>query len=150
MLVPYTTRPSATPGQITRCGASNMWKRTCPLSIAPQLGVGGPRPKPRKLSPASARIIPGTLPVKATMVGARMLGRTWRSSIRSVPLPMAVAAARYMSSLMRITVLRISREPTIPPSDRMNIIAGIEVPVMDTITSRMLRPGMHIHASTKR
>ena len=85
------------------------------------------------------------------MVGARMLGSTWRSSIRSVPLPMAVAAARYMSSLMRITVLRISLEPTIPPSDRMNIIAGTDVPVMDTMTSRMDQAQVwHIHASTKR
>ena len=127
-----------------------MWKRTCPLSIAPQLGVGGPMPKPRKLSPASARMYPGTLPENSTMVGARMLGSTWRNRMRPVPLPIACAAARYMSSLMRITVLRISREPTMPPSDRMKIMAHTEVPMIDTITIRMIRPGIAIQASTKR
>ena len=47
-----TVNTSATDGNTTMCGASNRWLRPS-LSIAPQLGVGGAIPRPRKLNDAS-------------------------------------------------------------------------------------------------
>src|SRR5262252_9813602 len=47
-----TVNTSAKDGNTTMCGASNKWLRPS-LSIAPQLGVGGAMPSPRKLSDAS-------------------------------------------------------------------------------------------------
>ena len=70
---------------------------------APQLGVGGGMPRPRKLRLASERMIPGTIVVYRTMMGAMILGRIWRISTLEVELPIARAASRYKSSLVSVT-----------------------------------------------
>ena len=51
--------------------------------------MSGGRPKPRKLSAASDMITPPTLMLKMMMIGAAMLGSTWRSSERRRELPIA-------------------------------------------------------------
>ena len=69
-----------------------MYCRPSRLSMPPQLGMSGGRPKPRKLSAASDMITPPTLMLKMMMIGAAMLGSTWRSSERRRELPIACAA----------------------------------------------------------
>ena len=54
--------------------------------------MSGGSPKPRKLSAASDMITPPTLMLKMMMMGAAMLGSTWRSSERRRELPIACAA----------------------------------------------------------
>src|SRR5437763_1507707 len=51
--------------------------------MPPQDGVGGGTPRPRKLSPASARIAPPIVTEETTMMYELTLGSTWRNNIRS-------------------------------------------------------------------
>src|SRR3972149_3598080 len=67
----------ASPGTVVRWGATN---RKClpSLIIAPQEGVGGATPRPRKLNPASAtiaRAIPRRIPGKAKRMSASRMKR---------------------------------------------------------------------------
>ena len=63
-----------TPGHSARCGAISMYCRPSRLSMPPQLGMSGGRPKPRKLSAASDMITPPTLMLKMMMIGAAIEG----------------------------------------------------------------------------
>ena len=69
-----------------------MNSRPSRLSIPPQLGTEIGRPNPRKLSAASLMITAPTLMVNTMMIGAPILGRTWRTSVRHLVLPIASAA----------------------------------------------------------
>ena len=85
---------SASPGSIASRGDTSMYLRPSLLSIAPQLGTSSGKPKPRKLSDASEMITPPTVIEKITMMGAAMLGHTWRSRVRVCRLPMLRAASK--------------------------------------------------------
>jgi hypothetical protein len=94
IFTPYTSTLKKRPGHNAIQGAWNIYVRASPLSIPPQLGFGGGIPKPRKLKPASARIVPGIDIVKIIMIGARILGKTCFLSIDHVELPIATAELR--------------------------------------------------------
>ena len=51
------------------------------LSMAPQLGTLGGRPKPRKLNDASLMITPPMLMVNTTITTGAILGSTWRKNV---------------------------------------------------------------------
>ena len=72
----------ATPGAITRCGATSMNSRP-PQSIVPHSGAGGWTPRPRKPSaePTSTAWPASRLISMITVVVA--LGRMWRSRMRA-------------------------------------------------------------------
>ena len=63
------------------------------LSMLPQLGCGGGMPKPRKLTDASASMLPPTETVNSTIIGATICGATWRARMRRVLAPVARAAS---------------------------------------------------------
>ncbi len=94
MLIPYTATLRATPGQIASQEPSYMYVRPSQLSMPPQLGAGGGIPTPRKLRLASARILPATDTLKATIMTGITLGRTCRQSMCGVEEPMALAASK--------------------------------------------------------
>src|SRR5204863_5812259 len=84
-----SVKDSAMAGTRTMWGAiRRAWKPSA--AIAPQDGVGGWTPRPRKLKKASKRMGWGTPKVAWTMIGPKPLGRRWR--LRS--LVGRVAAAR--------------------------------------------------------
>src|SRR5262245_20199685 len=70
-------------------------------SMLPQLGLGGGSPRPRKLRPASARMTPAIPTVAWTMTGPAMLGRRWRTRMRSELAPAARAESTNSSSRER-------------------------------------------------
>jgi hypothetical protein len=69
-----------------------MYCRADPLSMPPQVGVGGGMPKPRKLKAASVIMISGTRVVNRIIVGAIRLGRICRIRILLVEQPIATLA----------------------------------------------------------
>ena len=91
-----------------------MYWRPDPLSIPPQLGVGGGIPNPRKLKPASTITTAGIRILKSTIMGAMILGKISRISILRVEHPVAAAADTYMFCLTLITVPLMILEPPIP------------------------------------
>ncbi len=84
----------ATPGNVDSHHAVLMNDRPS-FSIAPQSGVGGRIPRPRKLSAAPAMMAPGMPSVTRTMIGADTLGRTCRKTMRRSPHPATRAASTY-------------------------------------------------------
>ena len=68
-----------------------MYWRPSRLSIPPQLGISIGRPKPRKLKAASEMITPPTLMLNTTIIGAAILGSTWRTIIFHCEAPIATA-----------------------------------------------------------
>src|SRR5690606_6953435 len=61
--------------------------------MLPQLGLGARVPMPRKLSEASMRMAEATHSVISAMMGAMMLGMTWRTMMTGVRTPTAMAAS---------------------------------------------------------
>ena len=92
MLNASTTRLIATPGKIARYGAVSRFLRPSPLSIAPQVGVGGGVPSPKKLNAASMTMAFPSHTVAMTRIGANTFGSTWRATIRPGEAPRACAA----------------------------------------------------------
>ena len=69
-----------------------MYWRPSRLSMPPQLGIWSGRPKPRKLNDASVMITAPMLMLKMTIIGAAILGSTWRTSVFPVEQPITAAA----------------------------------------------------------
>ena len=92
MLMPYTTMVRHRPGQIANRGAMVMYWRPPRLSMPPQLGTSGGRPKPRKLSEASATMMAPMVIEKMMMMGGMTFGSTCRHRICAAGLPTARAA----------------------------------------------------------
>ena len=111
----YTTTVRQRPGQIASHGANSMNRRPSLLSMPPHVATSGGRPKPRKLSEASAMMTPPMVTVKVMIMGAMMLGSTWRKMVLAALAPNASAAWRYIFSLTPMTALRAMREPPMPP-----------------------------------
>ena len=65
--------------------------------MRPQVGVGGGTPMPRKLRPASRRIVPEVLSAAITMSVGATFGSTWRSEDAAVAGPHARARRRTKS-----------------------------------------------------
>ena len=106
-------------------------------------------PKPRKLSPASARIVPGTDMLKMIIIGAKILGRICFLSIVGVESPIATADCRYVFSFMLKTMPLNILEPPIPPViPKIMIICHKPGPTIEIRTMRITKPGRHIKAST--
>src|SRR3989442_5683374 len=90
-----SVRESAIGGARTMWGAMrSAWKPSA--AMAPQEGVGGWTPRPRKLKKASNRMACGIPKVAWTMMGPSALGRMWRAGtvVGPGPLPPAAAAQR--------------------------------------------------------
>src|SRR6185437_2920936 len=92
-LVPNTTRLMAMPGNTTSQGAVRTYSAADSDSMRPQEGCGSGMPRPRKESDASVRMAEPSWAVASTMSGASVLGRTWRSAMRSSLMPTARAAS---------------------------------------------------------
>ncbi|MBA7611302.1 hypothetical protein ES703_18522 [subsurface metagenome] len=106
-------------------------------------------PKPRKLRLASVIITPGTCRLNWIIMGAIILGRICRVSSLVVGQPIVIAACRYTFSLMPITALLITLEPTMPPSiPKVMITDHIPGPIIEIMTIRTTSPGRHITPST--
>src|SRR6184192_1382395 len=83
---------SAIAGASTMWGAMrSAWKPSA--AMAPQEGVGGWTPRPRKLKKASNRMACGIPKVAWTMMGPSALGRMWRERILLGRVPLARAAS---------------------------------------------------------
>src|SRR2546430_7231159 len=83
---------SAIAGASTMGGEMRMaWKPAA--AIAPQDGVGGGTPRPRKLRKASKRMAMGTPMVAWTIIGPSEFGRMWRKMIRFALAPPDRAAS---------------------------------------------------------
>src|SRR5690606_36019826 len=83
-LKPSTERKMARPGKIATQGASWMsWRAS--VSIEPQLGNGGWRPRPRKESAASDSTAEPMPSVAMTRIGPIMLGRICVNMMRRSP-----------------------------------------------------------------
>src|SRR6185503_8169805 len=98
-LKPRTVTKMAMPGKSEIHGFDWM-NATFALRSQPQLGVGGCVPGRRKESVASTMIEVAVPSVVVTMIGARQLGRTWRSKIFQSRTPRARHASMYSFSLM--------------------------------------------------
>jgi len=85
-----------------------------PLSMPPQLGVGGGIPKPRKLRLASVITIAGTRTVNRRIMIGITLGRICRVITLGGEAPIATAAATYTFSLMPITAPLSILDPGMP------------------------------------
>ena len=64
-----------------------------PERMLPQVGDLGSTPNPRKLTNASAMMLPATSSEATTMIGLKALGRMWRKMIRRSRTPTAIAAS---------------------------------------------------------
>src|SRR5690606_18827849 len=85
----------ATPGTIDVHQASTQTERVS-FNIVPRLGgLSDAMLSPRKLSAASARMAFPIWMLATTMIGAKTLGSTWRSMMRTEPLPIDSAASMY-------------------------------------------------------
>src|SRR6185437_15506023 len=109
-LVPNTVRLIATPGQITSHGAVRTYSAADSDSMRPQEGCGSGTPRPRKESDASTRIAEPSCAVASTISGARVLGRRWRTAMRSSPMPTARAASTNGCSRSDRVLERTTRE----------------------------------------
>ena len=122
-----------------------------PDSMPPQVGVGGGTPRPRNDRLDSARMTVPTRVVNSTMIGGMMFGRMCRHRMRLVEAPIDWAACTYMFSRTETTAERMMREPAMPSSrPSVPMICGRPGPSTETTTSRMMRSGKLIQASTKR
>jgi hypothetical protein len=92
MLIPKTASERAKPGQKANKGALSIYCLPSLLSILPQEGTLGGKPKPRKLRLASDKIALPTPSVKLMIIGAKIFGKMCRIIVRIGPLPMASAA----------------------------------------------------------
>src|SRR5207249_934821 len=110
MLNASTTTLIATPGKIARYGAVSRFRRPSPLSIAPQVGVGGGVPRPSKLTAASMTMAFPSHTVAMTRIGANTFGSTCRATIRPGEAPKARAASMNVCCLTASTVPRTTRE----------------------------------------
>src|SRR5437879_2452318 len=100
MLNARTTTLIARPGKMARYGAVSRLRRPSPLSIPPQVGVGGGVPRPRKLRAASMTMALPSQTVAMTRIGAKTFGSTWRRTIRAGDAPEASAASTNVGCLM--------------------------------------------------
>ncbi len=73
------------------CGALRMYGEAAEMSI-PQETAGGFRPTPRYERVASSEMYVPRAMVATTITGAMALGVMWRSSIRELEAPSALAA----------------------------------------------------------
>src|SRR5207245_2136892 len=87
-LKPSTVTKMARPGKSDSQGVAWM-NATLAFRSHPQLGVGGCVPSPRKDSVASTMMEVAIPRVVVTMIGARQLGRTWRTRMRGERTPRA-------------------------------------------------------------
>ena len=83
ILIDSTVNKMARPGNVAYHEALPMYVRAVE-SMAPHSGDGGRAPKPRKLSPAIDMIAVAIPTVARTIIGADMLGKIWRTSIRTL------------------------------------------------------------------
>ena len=93
------------PGNRARSGRFQM-KFCAPLSMLPQVGVGGWIPSPRYDSADSVRIAFATPSDAETMIAGIAWGRTWRRMIRSSRAPSVRAAVTNSCGIVRSEVLR--------------------------------------------
>ncbi len=77
--------------------------------MLPHEGWGGCVPKPRKLSDASVRMAHDRAKLTWTMMGAEMLGRMCRATMRPEGAPTEWAASTYSISLVANTGPRATR-----------------------------------------
>jgi len=77
--------------------------------MRPHVGVGGGTPMPRKLRPASRRIVPEVLSAAMTTIVGTTFTSTWRRRIRAWRAPSARAARTKSRSRSDSTSLRITR-----------------------------------------
>src|SRR6185437_13244887 len=108
-LVPKTARLMAMPGKITSQGAVRTYSAADSDSMRPQEGCGSGTPRPRKESDASVRMAEPSWAVASTMSGASVLGRTWRSAMRSSLMPTARAASTKGNSRSARVLARMTR-----------------------------------------
>src|SRR5215472_18503889 len=111
-LKPSTVTMIASPGRVARCGESRMYDKP-KASVAPQLGVGGGTPRPRKLSAASVVIAVPMPSVASTSSGAAALGRMCPSTIRGPVSPITRAASTNSSCLSASALARTTRAKTV-------------------------------------
>src|SRR5438309_8970631 len=99
---------SAIAGASTMWGEMRMaWKPSA--AMAPQEGVGGGTPRPRKLRKASKRIAMGMPMVAWTISGPRAFGRMWRKMILLALAPPERAASTNSRSRKASVWPRTSR-----------------------------------------
>ena len=103
-----TTSTSATPGKNDSHHAVVMCARPSAI-MAPQEGVGGGIPAPRKLREASTMITQPTWSVASTTSGLTMLGKMWRWRMRNDEQPATRARATNSRSFQVRTSPRTSR-----------------------------------------
>ena len=91
MFIPKTASESARPGHNANCGSvcRYAWLE---LIKTPQDGTPGGRPKPRKLRPASARMLPPIPKVNIMISVGMMFGIICTSKMRTGEQPMASEA----------------------------------------------------------
>ena len=122
-----------------------------PDSIPPQEMICGGIPIPRKLNYASMTIADPTIVVATTIIGPNVLGNMWRSIIRVLPAPAALAASTYGISLMLSAWDLIIRIPRLLKMTTMATIRLVNPGLNIAISVRANnRDGMNVIASTKR
>src|SRR5262249_16685248 len=89
--VPNTTKLMARPGKITNQGAVRTYSAADSDSILPHEGCGSGMPRHKNESVASVRIVEPNWAVARTINGAKVLGRIWRSAMRTSLMPIAFA-----------------------------------------------------------
>src|SRR3989304_5561765 len=131
----------ARPGTVVRWGAT---KRKClpSLIIAPQEGVGGATPRPRKLSPAPATIARAIPKVASTMTGEIAFGRMWTRRRRAGGVPTALADwTNSISRILRICPRMSRAYPTQPRADKAMRTLRSEGPRTEVIAMARRIPG---------
>jgi hypothetical protein len=142
------------PGKMVSHGAASRypWEPWDPSrSMPPRVGFGGGTPRPRKLRLDSVTMAVPRYPVARTKTGARELGVTWRSMMRTRLAPMAWAARTYTSSLMERVEereRRIMRGIRTTPMARVTLLR--DAPSPTTSASARTSDGKPMKASTSR